>query len=70
MRIQTDKGPREGKAGGEVYRSDDRGETWRKVNAEDVSNGIGHSFGDIRVSPENADIVYVLGVNLMGSRNG
>jgi len=56
--------------GGEVYRSDDRGDTWRKVNQDDFQAGINYSFGDIRVSPENENIIYVLGVNLVMSTDG
>lgn len=57
-------------AGGEVYRSDDRGLSWRKVNEGDLAAGTGYAFGDIRVSPANADVVYVLGVGLIRSADG
>ncbi len=43
--------------GGEVYRSDDKGETWRKVNAEPVATG--YDFCLIQVAPDNEDIVYL-----------
>ena len=48
--------------GGEVYRSDDRGDTWRKANTEDiypVFGVFGWKFCDIRVSPDNAEEIYI-----------
>jgi photosystem II stability/assembly factor-like uncharacterized protein len=41
--------------GGEVYRTDDGGRTWRKTNtaAEDMSSKAGYSFNQIRVDPNN-----------------
>ncbi|MGH9410167.1 MAG: WD40/YVTN/BNR-like repeat-containing protein, partial [Vicinamibacterales bacterium] len=50
--------------GGEVYRSDDRGETWHKANTEDlwpVFTIYGWKFCDVRVSPDNPDEIYILG---------
>ncbi len=50
--------------GGEVYRSDDRGEHWRKANTEDlydVFGVFGWKFADVHVDPRNADHVYILG---------
>jgi len=50
--------------GGEVYRSDDHGVTWRKVNQEDlyeVFGVYGWKFTDVRVSPDNEDEIFILG---------
>jgi photosystem II stability/assembly factor-like uncharacterized protein len=50
--------------GGEVYRSDDRGENWRKVNTDDIYSvfgTFGWKFADIRVDPRSADHLYILG---------
>ena len=50
--------------GGEVYRSDDRGEHWRKVNHDDlfdVFGLFGWKFTDVRVDPRDAEHVYILG---------
>ena len=50
--------------GGQVYRSDDRGQTWRKVNEDDLYRvfGIyGWKFCDIHVSPDDEDEIYILG---------
>jgi photosystem II stability/assembly factor-like uncharacterized protein len=51
-------------AGGEVYRSDDRGEHWRKANTDDlygVFTSFGWKFTDVRVDPRDSDHVYILG---------
>ncbi|MCP4707063.1 MAG: hypothetical protein GY869_00440 [Planctomycetes bacterium] len=53
-----------------VYRSDDKGESWRKVSEERMSSGIWYYFGDVRVSPDNEDQVYVLALSLQRSDDG
>jgi len=50
--------------GGEIYRSDDKGETWYQANEEDTYPffGVyGWKFTDIRVSPENENEIFALG---------
>ncbi len=59
--------------GGEVYRSDNRGDTWRKVSTDDIYPvfGIyGWKFCDVRVSPDNADEIYILGNRAFHSTDG
>lgn len=58
--------------GEEVYRSDDKGRTWRKVTREgDVrGSGIGYYLIDIRVNPKNPDHVYKLSVSMHESKDG
>jgi photosystem II stability/assembly factor-like uncharacterized protein len=49
----------------DVWRSDDAGGSWVRANIEpirDVTYTYGYYFGEIRVAPDNADRVYVLGV--------
>ncbi len=49
----------------DVWRSDDAGASWARANIEpirDVTYTYGYYFGEIRVAPDNADRVYVLGV--------
>ncbi len=59
--------------GGEVYRSDDRGENWRKVNTDDIYSvfgTFGWKFADIRVDPRSADHLYILGNRAFESLDG
>ncbi len=59
--------------GGEIYRSDDRGESWFKANVDDTYPffGIyGWKFTDIRVSPENEDEIFALGNRAYRSVDG
>jgi photosystem II stability/assembly factor-like uncharacterized protein len=76
--VQTDRtavrnvpGQAEGNSGkvetGGVFRSDDRGETWTKVN--DLCPRPFY-FGQIRVDPNNPQRVYVLGITLHVSTDG
>ena len=49
----------------EVWRSDDAGMSWAKANQEpirDFTYTYGYYFGAIKVAPDNADRVYVLGL--------
>jgi photosystem II stability/assembly factor-like uncharacterized protein len=59
--------------GAEVYRSDDSGKTWKKVNTHSL-DGVyytyGYYFGQIRVSPDNPDRVFIWGVPLVVSNDG
>ncbi len=59
--------------GGEVYRSSDRGESWRRVNSEDlygVFGEYGWKFADVRVSPASPDDLFILGNHGFHSRDG
>jgi photosystem II stability/assembly factor-like uncharacterized protein len=59
--------------GGEIYRSDDKGETWYKANEDDTYGffGVyGWKFTDIRVSPEDEDEIFALGNRAYHSRDG
>ncbi|MBD3414658.1 MAG: hypothetical protein GF421_09545 [Candidatus Aminicenantes bacterium] len=68
--IKNEKQGPERKIRGEVYRSQDKGKTWIKVNQGPLNAGVNYSFGDIRVSPDNENTVFVLGVNLLMSEDG
>lgn len=58
--------------GAELYRSDDSGATWKKMNSYDL-DGVyftyGYYFGEVRVSSQNPDQIYVFGVPLLKSND-
>jgi photosystem II stability/assembly factor-like uncharacterized protein len=59
----------------EVYRTDDKGKTWRKVSETNDymiqhSGTYGWVFGQIRVDPSDEDTIYTLGLALNISHNG
>lgn len=59
--------------GAEVYRSDDKGGTWRKANTSDlypVFTIYGWKFCDVRVSPDDPEQIYILGLRGYTSRDG
>lgn len=59
--------------GAELYRSDDAGITWKKMNSYDL-DGIyftyGYYFGEVRVSPSNDDLIYLIGFSILKSSDG
>lgn len=59
--------------GAEIYRSENGGESWEKVNDYQLGNlynTYGYYFGEIRVDPSNPDVIYILGVPLLKSIDG
>lgn len=59
--------------GAEVYRSDDFGATWKKMNSYDLDGVFftyGYYFAEMRVDPSNADKVYIYGVPMLKSNDG
>jgi len=44
---------------GGLYRSDDAGETWRKINSEERLCGRGSDFAGVEVDPKNEDKLYI-----------
>lgn len=56
-----------------IYRSSDGGETWSQTNDGNLSNiysSFGWYFGNIRVRPDNSDVVFALGQTLARTTNG
>ena len=55
-----------------VYKTTNGGTSWTRtdVGLGDINNGYGWYFGNIRVDPNNANIVYALGMDLWKSTNG
>ncbi|MGH7503973.1 MAG: WD40/YVTN/BNR-like repeat-containing protein, partial [Longimicrobiales bacterium] len=62
----------DGMIGGEVYRSNDGGENWQKVNADslNVGGGPAYYYGQIIIDPNDPDVVHVLSASSWGTRNG
>jgi photosystem II stability/assembly factor-like uncharacterized protein len=62
-------------SGGEqrVFRSDDLGESWNSTNdwaIQGMNSSFGWYFGQIRVHPEDEDLVYTMGVYMYTTNNG
>ena len=60
----------EAREGRGTYRSDDGGETWTRVNAERRVSGRGDDFAEIRVDPQNPDLVYAANTSTYRSTDG
>lgn len=58
------------KNGGTFFRSDDRGNSWKEMNDDPNVNFRPFYYSDIRVDPNNPDIIYSLSGRLMKSRDG
>ncbi len=61
--------------GAEIYRTDDRGSTWRKVSETNAfmsahSGTYGWVFGQIRIDPKDDKTIYTLGLGLNVSHDG
>jgi photosystem II stability/assembly factor-like uncharacterized protein len=55
---------------GGIYRSDDAGESWRRVNAELRVWGRGFDFAEVKVDPKNPDVIYVANTSTYRSADG
>jgi photosystem II stability/assembly factor-like uncharacterized protein len=53
-----------------IYRSDDAGASWTKIQSDERLWSRGNDFGEIKVDPKNADIVYTANVVTWKSVNG
>ncbi len=64
--------PQQRTAGNEVYRTDDGGESWRKVNAghEAALNKAPYSFNMLRIDQNDPDTVYITGQSLASTDDG
>lgn len=64
--LQDEQGPKGEELGG-VFRSDDGGDTWRRINSV---NPRPMYYSEIRVDPSDAQRIYVLGTSLYRSEDG
>ncbi len=55
---------------GEVYRSNNKGKSFKKVNKDDLQTSINYAFCLIRVSPDDENQIYLLGTYLLQSNDG
>lgn len=55
---------------GGIYRSDDAGESWKKLNSDQRFWGRGDDFAEIKADPKNKDIVYTADVVVWRSTDG
>jgi hypothetical protein len=64
--------PQERMIGGEVYRTEDGGMTWRKMNdlKDNVGGKAAYSFNLIRIDPENDMNIFVTSICLANSTDG
>ncbi|OGD25351.1 MAG: hypothetical protein A2Y56_10140, partial [Candidatus Aminicenantes bacterium RBG_13_63_10] len=58
------------RVGGEVYRSEDGGETWMKMNSDKEPIGGSKWYGQIYVDPNDDKVVYVPSVSMYRSLDG
>lgn len=59
--------------GAEVYRSENGGQSWKKVNADYLDglfNTYGYYFGNVWIAPDNADKIVIAGVPVIRSEDG
>jgi len=56
--------------GSGLYRSADAGASWQRTNAEERVVGRGDDFANVRVDPNNPDIVYVANTSTYRSTDG
>src|SRR5438445_568138 len=55
---------------GGLYRSDDAGESWERINSDDRLWGRGDDFACVRVDPKDKDSVYVANISTYRSTDG
>lgn len=53
--------------GGEVYRSEDAGNTWTKQNTAPAGGDPDYYYGQLRIDPQNDQQIYLAGVPLFSS---
>ncbi len=69
--LLADKSSR-GMIDGEIYRSDDAGETWKKASPDgrSIGGGPAYYYGQIIIDPNDDQVVHVLSAGSWGTRDG
>ncbi|MBE0677015.1 MAG: hypothetical protein IH591_20345, partial [Bacteroidales bacterium] len=64
--------PKGSEKGAEVYRSDDKGKTWKKVSPDgrEIGGGPGYYYQQIRIDPNDPNHVYVLATGMFETVDG
>ncbi|MDB4413357.1 hypothetical protein N9189_02415, partial [Pirellulaceae bacterium] len=70
LSIPSSQQPQQTQVGGEVYRSDDSGVTWKKVNRQPVGGSPAYYYGQIRIDPTDEKRLYMLSVPMYTSVDG
>jgi len=55
---------------GGLYRSEDAGESWKRINSDPRLWGRGSDFAEVKVDPKNEDVVYVANIGFYKSTDG
>jgi photosystem II stability/assembly factor-like uncharacterized protein len=55
---------------GGIYRSDDAGESWKKLNSDQRFWGRGDDFAEVKADPKDKDVVYTADVVVWKSTDG
>ncbi len=55
---------------GGIYRSDDAGDSWQRVNSERRVWGRGSDFAEVKVDPKNKEVIYVANTSTYRSMDG
>lgn len=57
-------------AGGQMYRSEDRGRSWQLVSSDRVGGSPHYYYGQVRIDPNDDDHLWALGVRVYESTDG
>jgi len=68
--VVEEENPRMRDVGGEIYRSEDHGVTWTKVNEDPVGGSPAYYYGQIQFDPTDADRIFMCGVPFLRSSDG
>ncbi len=69
---EQNREPRDTPVGGEVYRSENAGQTWTKMNGDkdNIGGMPGYYYGQIRIDPNDDQTVYILSIQVFRSTDG